>query len=589
MPRRDRSSTHAPPTVARQEPSVPDLDVASASRLRTRADLASENARLRAALAEHGIPLERPRVPSQDAPRRPDAAAAQDLVSQDLISQDLVAELLASRVALSKSEERLAFAFAASGTFGWWDWDIASDRIYAGEQLARMYGVDPALAAAGAPIATFLDGIHTDDKAWVGARIAGAMAEGGDFSAEYRLQAPDGTLTWIHARGRCYHDAQGRPARFPGVALDITERRAAETRKDALVQLGDSLRDIEDIGQIAYTAAEIIAQAIGATRAGYGTVDPAGETVLMHPDWCRAGTASTAGLHQFRDYGSFIDDLKRGEVVIIADVTADARTSALAQALLALGIRVLANVPIVVRGRLAAVMFIHHDQAHAWTPQEIAFIRTVADRTQAAIARVQAEEQQAVLNIELSHRLKNTLALVQSIAVQTLRNTSDVDAAREALSQRLVALGKAHDILLAAGHESAEVSEVVRGALSPHADAAERFRFEGPAFRIGPSPALSLTLTLHELATNAAKYGALVNPDGRIAVTWALEHAEGEAVFRLDWTESGGPPVTLPSRKGFGTRLIERGLSGGSATSDYRPEGLACTLTAPLAGLRAEG
>ena len=572
---------------------MPELDVASASRVRTRAELESENARLRAALAGLGVALERPRRPPEDARPRPDGAdrgrPLADAASGLADAQDLLTELLASRVALSKSEERLAFAFAASGTFGWWDWDIASDRVYAGEQFARMYGVEPEQAASGVPVATFLDGIHPEDRAPVGARIAAAMAEGGDFSAEYRLRGRDGTLTWIHARGRCYHDAEGRPARFPGVALDVSERRAAEMRKDALVQLGDSLRDIEDIGQIAYTAAEIIARAIGATRAGYGTVDPARETVLMHPDWCRAGTASVAGLHQFREYGSFVDDLKRGEVVIIADVTADARTSALARTLLGLGIRVLANVPIIVRGRLAAVVFIHHDRAHAWTPQEIAFIRTVADRTQAAIARVQSEEQQAVLNIELSHRLKNTLALVQSIAVQTLRNTTDVDAAREALSQRLVALGKAHDILLAAGHESAEVFEVVRGALSPHADGAGRFRLDGPAFRIGPSPALSLTLTLHELATNAAKYGALSSPDGRIAVRWAIEHAEGEAAFRLDWTESGGPPVAPPSRRGFGTRLIERGLSGGSARSDYRPEGLACTLTAPLAGLRAEG
>lgn len=547
-----------------------DSKVASGSsetRTRTQAALEAENARLRAALAERGV-----------AGRTLDLAA----------SEDLLAELRASQVALAKTEERLAFAFAASGTFGWWDWDVANDRVYAGEHFARMYGVDIDVAAAGAPIATFIGGIHPEDRAWVGADIERALSQGGDFSAEYRLATSDGSVRWIHARGRCYRDAEGRSVRFPGVALDVTGRRAAEIRKDALVQLGDSLRDIEDIGQIAYTAAEVMARAIGATRAGYGTVDPVGETVLMHPDWCRAGTASVAGLHHFRDYGSFIDDLKRGEVVIIADVTTDARTCALSAALLELGIHVLANVPILVRGRLAAVVFVHHDRAHAWTPQEIAFIRTAADRTQAAIARVQAEEQQAVLNTELSHRLKNTLALVQSIAMQTLRSTTDIAAAREALSARLVALGKAHDILLAAGHDSADVSEVVHGALSPHGAAPERFHLGGPGFRIGPAAALSLALTLHELATNAAKYGALANREGRIAVTWSIEDGGDGGVFRLAWTESGGPPVTPPSRKGSGTRLIERGLSGGSVTCDYRPEGLACTLTAPLAGLRAE-
>ena len=449
---------------------------------RSLADLEAENARLRAALADAGIDVEDLNVQrieaeaqfrSQLASSRADAAYAHRQTRQaradaaqagddhrqamagaaaDLVaSQDLAAELRASRAALALSEERLSFAFAASGSLGWWDWDVVHDRLYASERFARMFDVDPATAAAGAPMAAYVTGIHPDDRGWVGARIERAVAEAGEFSEEYRLLAPDGRVTWIHARGRCYHDAAGRPVRYPGVALDITQRKAADLRKDALVELGDALRDLDDVGRIAYTAAEIKARAIGASRAGYGTVDAVGETVDMHADWRSAGTASVAGQHRFRDYGSFVDDLKRGEVVIIDDVAADARTAAVSPALLDLGIRALVNVPILARGRLVAVMFVHHDRPRQWLPEEIAFIRTVADRAQAAVARVQAEEQQAVLNRELSHRLMNTLALVQSIAAQTLRNASDPEAAREALSLRLVALGRAHDILIAAG------------------------------------------------------------------------------------------------------------------------------------------
>lgn len=549
-------------------------------------ELAAENARLRAALRDAGIDGQRPVSRPLAASGRDDPRDLAGAISDLAASHDLVEELRSSRAALALSEERLAFAVEASGSLGWWDWDIPADRVYAGETFARMYGVDPAIAAAGAPIGDFLGGIHPDDRAPIGARIEEAMTTAGEFSEEYRLLARDGTVTWIYTRGRCYHDAQDRPSRFPGVAIDITERKGAERRKDALVELGDRLRDLDEVGAIAYAAAEILARALGASRAGYGLVDHARETVTMQPDWRAPGIVSIAGLHRFRDYGCFIDDLKRGETVIIADVTADPRTRDMADALIGLGIQVLVNVPIVERGRLAAVAFVHYDEAHHFTPEEIAFVRTVADRTQAAVAQALAEEHQRWLNGELSHRLKNTLAMVQSIATQTLRNATDLDAARADLVPRLIALGKAHDILLAGGQESAEVREVVEGALALHADRDGRFEIDGPGIRLDPSPALSLSLILHELATNAAKYGSLSRPDGRVGVIWSIVGTGDETAFRLVWTERGGPPVTPPSRKGFGSRLIERGLAGGSAQTDYAPEGVTCTLEAPLPGGR---
>lgn len=547
-------------------------------------ELAAENARLRALLRDVGLDSRRlvqRQMQAADRDYQLDLAGA---VSEIGASGDLEAELRVSRAALALSEERLAFAVEASGSLGWWDWDIVQDRVYAGETFARMYGVDPAIAASGTTILEFIDGIHPDDRAFVGTRIETAIATAGEFREEYRLLGRDGTVTWIYARGRCYHDAQGRPSRYPGIAIDITERKAAEQRKDALVELGDRLRDLDEIGEIAYAAAEIMARALGATRAGYGLVDHARETVTMQPDWRRPGTASIAGLHRFRDYGSFIDDLKRGETVIITDVTDDPRTQGMSDALIGLGIRVLVNVPIVERGRLAAVAFVHYDRAHDWTREEVAFVRTVADRTQAAFAQARAEEQQRWLNGELSHRLKNTLAMVQSIATQTLRNASDLDAAREDLVPRLIALGKAHDILLAGRRESAEVADVVRGALALHADGQGRFAIDGPSMHVDPSIALSLSLILHELATNAAKYGALSQAGGHVSVVWSVVGTGEDATFRLSWTERGGPMVAPPSRRGFGSRLIERGLSGGSVETDYAPEGVTCTLEALLRG-----
>ncbi len=183
----------------------------------------------------------------------------------------------------------------------------------------------------------------------------------------------------------------------------------------------------------------------------------------------------------------------------------------------------------------------------------------------------------------MSHRLKNTLTLVQSMASQTMRNAPDLDSARDALSLRLIALGKAHDILLAGRRDAADLAEVVRGSLGLHADGPERFHLQGPSLHIGPGAALSLALLLHELATNAVKYGALSHEQGRVEVEWT----DDGTLLRLSWRETGGPVVKAPARKGFGTRLIERGLAGGEVRTDFNESGFCCVLTTALSEIGA--
>ncbi len=204
-------------------------------------------------------------------------------------------------------------------------------------------------------------------------------------------------------------------------------------------------------------------------------------------------------------------------------------------------------------------------------------------------ARKAAEAHQEILNRELSHRLKNTLAMVQAIAVQTLRNAADPKAARDALVARLVALGKAHDILLTGQGESADLRAVLDSALAIHDDGRPgRFRLDGPPVPCGAPAALSLALMAHELATNAVKYGALRTSDGYVTLDWTITDPAAP-VLALRWQEHGGPRVTPPTRKGFGSRLIERGLAGtvdGEVATHYPPEGVVCTLTAPLVELR---
>jgi two-component sensor histidine kinase len=195
--------------------------------------------------------------------------------------------------------------------------------------------------------------------------------------------------------------------------------------------------------------------------------------------------------------------------------------------------------------------------------------------------RVLGERQQKLLLDELNHRVKNTLATVQAIADQTLRTNVDPQDFRRAFDARLMALSATHNLLTQTSWRSAHLGDVAQLEFHPYGP--ERYRLGGPDVRLSPSQALALGMLFHELATNAAKHGALSSGQGRVEVSWRLKDA-GDTL-EIDWTEHEGPPVVAPIRRGFGSRLIERSLRGqlhGDATLDYAPEGLRCHISLPL-------
>ncbi len=195
--------------------------------------------------------------------------------------------------------------------------------------------------------------------------------------------------------------------------------------------------------------------------------------------------------------------------------------------------------------------------------------------------RRKAEEQRRLLVHELNHRVKNTLATVQSIASQTLGTATSPENARAAVTERLIALARAHDLLNAESWEGAELRDIVAAAATPYG--AERFQIAGQAVWLPPNFTLSLALALNELATNAAKYGALSVPAGRVIVSWQVEDLGLDRRLTLRWSEHGGPPVQEPQRSGFGTKLIERSVAGerdGRVTVEYAQTGLVCVVHA---------
>lgn len=194
--------------------------------------------------------------------------------------------------------------------------------------------------------------------------------------------------------------------------------------------------------------------------------------------------------------------------------------------------------------------------------------------------RLQAEEQRTLLINELNHRVKNTLATVQSLAMQTLREDEHNKEALALFNSRLAALSRAHDILTHENWKGAQLRQVVDQSVAPFRTT-DRIDVGGPDTRVTPKQALALALALHELGTNAMKYGALSNREGRITLAWSVD----SALLHMSWRESGGPPVVPPTRTGFGTRLIELSLTndlGGEARILYLPAGVVAQMSTPL-------
>ncbi|MCR4523432.1 MULTISPECIES: sensor histidine kinase [Bosea] len=212
----------------------------------------------------------------------------------------------------------------------------------------------------------------------------------------------------------------------------------------------------------------------------------------------------------------------------------------------------------------------------------LGMIDTVMETT----GKMEAERNSRLLNAELAHRMKNTLAMIAAIASQTFRSAETLEEAQSILSDRIATLGEAHSILTRSSWSSAPIRAVIDGALAPHRSDIGTIRIDGPPLQLAADQAMTLALAANELATNAVKYGALSVEAGEVSVRWSVGRPQTEDVFRFEWIESGGPAVVKPRRQGFGSRLVERVMAQkfqGEVELDYRPEGLRYVLTTTMA------
>ena len=456
--------------------------------------------------------------------------------------------------ALKKSSEKLDVALNASGLVGTWDWDIASDRVTADDRFARLFGVSAEAAAVGLPIGEFLRGIHPDDRDRVSVEIGDGLKHPGPARFEYRLLRPDGSVTWVVASGQVIADRDGRPLRLPGVVVDVTdERRIAEqlaeselrfrTLADTMPQmvwstLPDGYHDYYNARWYEFTGVP------------EGSTDGEGWNGMFHPE------------DQERAWAAWRHSLSTGE-------------------------------PYRIEYRLR-----HHSGEYRWVLGQALPIRDSAGRivrwfgtcTDVHSEKL-AQEEREVIAQELSHRIKNIFAVIGGIVSLAARTYPEASSFATELRARIIALGKAHDFVRPHSRASApsanpsSLRQLIAELMSPYRlPGDERIEIAGDDALIDEAAATPLALIFHELGTNAAKYGSLSKPGGRVAI----EIACGAEACLVTWREIGGPPGPLSDKQGFGSRLMALSVEGqlkGRLARTWGAEGLVAEVEMPLASL----
>ncbi len=300
---------------------------------------------------------------------------------------------------------RLRFATEA-GRLGIWSLDLVSRSLSSSRRFRRIFGRDPERAFS---LSEMRQAIHPEDRERVEAAVAASLADGTDYGVEYRIVRPDGSLGWVEMRAEVEAARDGTPLRMAGISLEISQRKRFELRAAAMAAFDKQLLVREDPGELVFAAAEALGRTLGISRVGYGTVDLAAGTIAIEQDWSTLGTAPLRGVMRFRDYGCYIDELRRGETVVVADSAHDPRTRASAAALAAIGASSFINMPLPGHEGLVALLYLNHATPREWSGDDLDFIREVAHRTHMAVERRRAEQ-------ELRRRAGEFEALVENVS-----------------------------------------------------------------------------------------------------------------------------------------------------------------------------
>lgn len=418
-----------------------------------------------------------------------------------------------------------------------WTWDVSEDRPYWSPEVCELYAVPEAPDTQ-----SFLELVHPADRDKVKAEITRYLSQGDTFDHRFTIIRPSGEQRYLIDRGRVFRDATGRAVKVIGFNIDITEERKAD--------------------EAAYTAVRRAAFAGKIGGLVSWEIDSETDRIIAEdglPQMYGLGDARPPPNH----IEAYVSRVHPDDVLATRLELDKART---------------------VGGRFEAEFRVKNGNGWRWLRgcgegvevdgklHIVGFNIDIADEHA-------SREQQEMISRELGHRIKNTLALVQAIARQSLPKAGQ-DLHR--FSARLLALASSTDLVAKGISEPVSVQELVEVSTLKLVDDSHRILASGPPLDLPARMSTSVVLTLHELLTNAIKYGALSNETGAVRITWQASGNDLE----LEWKESGGPPVEPPSTRGFGSRLIERIINNepdSSATLTFEPTGVCWTMSTPLA------
>ncbi|WGF88989.1 PAS domain-containing protein [Marinivivus vitaminiproducens] len=409
-----------------------------------------------------------------------------------------------------------------------------------------------------------LDVVHPEDRALCQDELlpAGAGFEAsGPRQVELRLVHRSGRIVWASVSvAPAVNGGEPEPEYGIAVLQDVSERKEAE----------DALRQSEGERRLALDAASLGTFRLDLVGSGIHCDERCRHIFGFAPEQEILADAFRQRIH--------VDDHERFSELLAAVARPDGDGEFDLETRITLPDR--GTCWVMIRGQVVR----HRDHGGKETAHLVGAVLDITERKQ-------AEQQRERLVAELSHRVKNTLATVQSIAARTLMSSADADAFRAAFEGRIRALAQSHSLLADSRWLGAGLARLVRAEMMPYDDwRGDRLAIDGPDLMLKPRAALSLGMILHELATNAAKYGALLAPSGHVSVRWRVD-ADVERRLVLTWREQGGPAVVEPSHQGFGRVMIERGLMHelrGNAAMSFLPDGLHCVLTIPLAEVVAD-
>lgn len=350
-----------------------------------------------------------------------------------------------------------------------------------------------------------------------------------------------------------------------------------------LLRLNEELRACGDPRAARRLAVELLGRHMGASRAGIREIvtGGGGENLELIEEWTAPGVSPLGRELHLRDYGETpVDTLLSGRVLRLDDAEAGIGEPLARAAFAEVGVRSILAVPWTRDGRAEAVLYIHSEEPRLWTDYDAETLEEVLETTMIWIERERAAERERIMAREIDHRSRNTLAIVQSLV--RLTEADDVAAFRARIVNRIEALSHAHGLLASRRWRDVELEDLLREELGPYDDGAGRTALRGPMVKLPPDFAQMAAMLVHELATNAAKHGALRAPEGRLEVTWEVR----DDALDLLWAERC--PAARPSAPrpggGFGSTLLSQvaGQLGGRIEQTSTPDGLRCALTLPL-------